>query len=186
MPYEQTIKRVYDVLTEVFDKLDHEFDLKDDLRAYHYDPDEWCIDEILEHITLTSHFLMIVIHNSRDKVLKRAKNQSISDGESDLDDILKIGDPDAFAWIRPEHMEPTHNKPMTEVRELMRQQQRECLQLLADMPNGEGALHQVRMSVQALGKLDIYQWLFFLAQHAHRHQVEIDRIKMKWRQLKSR
>jgi hypothetical protein len=38
------------------------------------------------------------------------------------------------------------------------------------------------MSVQELGKLDVYQWLFFLAQHAQRHAIEIQRIQAQWEQ----
>jgi hypothetical protein len=180
MPYQSTIQQVNTKLTETFDHLDYYFDLSEEIRAYHYSPDEWSIDEILEHITLTSHYLMIVIKNSRDKVLKRVKIQSVIGDESDLETIIRIGDPDAFAWMRPEHMEPTRAKPMNEVRQTMRSQQRECLAILAQLSNGEGSLHKVRMSVQALGKLDVYQWLFFLAQHAKRHTIEIERIFVRW------
>lgn len=97
--------------------------------------------------------------------------------ESDLDSILKIGDPDAFAWIRPEHMEPTRQKLMSEVRAIMKGQREECLQILDQVKAGEGSLHKVRMSVQSLGKLDMYQWLYFLVQHAKRHTVEIERVR---------
>jgi hypothetical protein len=176
-PYQHTIQRVREALQSTFENLDSYFDLAPTLRAYPPKEDEWCIDEILEHITLTSHYLMLVIKNSRDKVLKRAQTQSIAGGESDLEPIIRIGNPDAFPWIRPEHMEPTRTKPMTEVRATMHNQQRECLLILDQLAKGEGSLHKVRMSVQELGKLDVYQWLFFLAQHAQRHSVEIERIK---------
>ncbi|MBZ0286179.1 MAG: DinB family protein [Anaerolineae bacterium] len=179
-PYQQTIRRVGEALQSTFDSLDTCFDLPANIRAYPARPGEWCIDEILEHITLTSHYLMLVIKNSRDKVLKRAKTQTIVPGESDLEPIIRIGDPDAFPWVRPEHMEPTRAKPMAEVRTIMRDQQRECLTILNQLANGEGSLHNVRMSVQELGKLDVYQWLFFLAQHAARHAVEIERIQIQW------
>ena len=176
-PYQYTIQRVREALESTFDTLDSYFDLAPTLRVYPHKEGEWCIDEILEHITLTSHYLMLVIKNSRDKVLKRVQTQPITDGESDLEPIIRIGNPDAFPWIRPEHMEPTRTKPMSEVRATMRDQQRECLLILDKLVNGEGSLHKVRMSVQELGKLDVYQWLFFLAQHAQRHSVEIERIK---------
>ena len=58
----------------------------------------------------------------------------------------------------------------------MSKQVQECLQILDEIKNGEGLLHTVRMSVQDLGKLDMYQWLYFLVQHAKRHIVEIERI----------
>ena len=176
MAYQQTIRHVHTELVDVFAKLDTYFDLDDNTRSIQPMPDEWCIDEILEHITLTNHFLMITLDNSREKVLRRVKSQPIPEGESDLKSIEIISDPDAFAWIRPEHMEPTREQEMSEVRTTMQVQADRCLDILSQIGNGEGALHTVRMSVQDLGKLDMYQWLYFLVQHAKRHMVEIERI----------
>jgi hypothetical protein len=48
-------------------------------------------------------------------------------------------------------------------------QYRECVSILDRLRGGEGALHKVRMSVNESGRLDVYQWLYFLAQHAARH-----------------
>jgi hypothetical protein len=177
MPYQSTIQKVKDALTEASGTLDQYFDLSAEMRAHKPTSDDWSINEILEHVTLTSHFLMMVIRQGRDKALKRAKTQAINEEESDLTPIEHIGHPDAFPWIRPEHMEPTGTKSPEEVRHLMRQQFQECLEILRQMPNGEGSLHQVRMSVQELGKLDMYGWLFFLSQHAKRHSIEIERLR---------
>lgn len=176
MRYQKTILRVRSDLIEVFDLLDTYFDLPQKMRHQQPASNGWSIDEILEHITLTNHFLMITLKNSRDKVLRRAKTQPIRDDESDLNNIQIISDPDAFDWIRPEHMEPTRTKSVIEIHEIMKQQSQECLMILDQIDDGEGSLHRVRMSVQDLGKLDMYQWLYFLVQHAKRHTVEIERI----------
>lgn len=176
MKNQKTILRVKSELIDTFDTLDAFFEIPQSMQQIQPTPNEWSIDEILEHITLTNHFLMITLKNSRDKVLRRSKTQTIPDTESDLDSIKIISDPDAFDWIRPEHMQPTRTKPMTDIRDLMREQMNDCLQILNDVKNGEGALHTVRMSVQDLGKLDMYQWLYFLVQHAKRHATEIERL----------
>ena len=107
MSYQQTIDHVKEALTNVFDRIDKCFQLPLHVRQYRLTDDEWSIDEILEHVTLTNRFLMLVIRKSRDKALRRAKIQAIPDGESELRDIANIAHPDAFPWIRPEHMEPT-------------------------------------------------------------------------------
>jgi hypothetical protein len=180
MPYVETVKRIKSELNQTFDQLDSYFDLQPSLRQIHPAQNEWSIDEILEHITLTSHFLMLTLESSLNTALRRSKTTVIEDTESDLDAIIRISDPDAFAWVRPEHMEPTRLKPMTEVRKTMREQRDECLSVLDQIGNGEGSLHKVRMSVQNLGKLDMYQWLYFLVQHAKRHTVEIERIHEGW------
>lgn len=176
MPYQATIATVAQSLTDVFAAIDACFDLPAECRAYQPLDKGWSIDEILEHITLTNHYLMLVIRRGRDKVLKRAQMQSVTGAESDLEPILHIGDPDTFPWVRPEHMEPTRTQSAQAVRQRMHHQGRECIDILNSMGNGEGSLHRVTMSVQSLGKLDLYQWLYFLAQHAHRHSVEIERI----------
>jgi hypothetical protein len=140
------------------------------------------MDEILEHITLTSQFLMITLRQSLDKVLRRAQTQAIPVGESDLYHIVQISNPDAFAWNRPEHMEPTRQVSSAEVRRIMIALRNECLAILRQINHGEGSLHRVRMSVQNLGKLDMYEWLYFLIQHAQRHIVEMERISSIYQQ----
>jgi hypothetical protein len=157
MAYQNTIARIRNGLVETFTRIDSCFDLPIDNRQYHPSADVWSIDEILEHITLTNHYLMLTLRASCRKALRRAQTTNIPDGESDLDRIVKISNPDAFAWIRPEHMEPTYTKSSDEVRLIMRHQYHECLVLLNSVANGEGTLHKVRMSVQNLGKLDVYE-----------------------------
>lgn len=172
----ETIQRVREELIATFEHLDTFFDLAPDLRQVQPAKDEWSIDEILEHITLTNHFLMLTLKQSLKKVLRRAQEQPLPEGESQLERIKHISDPDAFGWIRPEHMEPTRQVTSDDVRRRMRSQRDECLQILGQIQQGEGRLHRVRMSVQQLGKLDMYEWLYFLVQHARRHVVEIERI----------
>jgi hypothetical protein len=49
----------------------------------------------------------------------------------------------------------------------------ECLIQLERLGNGVGALCRVTMTVNDLGKIDLYQWLYFLAQHARRHLAQL-------------
>lgn len=176
MPFENIVERVKTDLNATFGRLDTFFELPETLRQQPPAQDEWCIDEILEHITLTNHFLMITLKQSLTKVLRRAQEQGIPNDESQLDKIIIVSDPDAFGWIRPEHMEPTRTISSDDVRKKMRIQKEECLEILYQIRHGEGALHRVRMSVQDLGKLNMYEWMYFLVQHARRHIVEIERI----------
>ena len=175
-PYQTTIQTVRRQLTTSFDALDARFDLSEAVRQHRPAAEAWCIDDILEHVSLTSHYLLIIIRKGVTKACKRAATQAIPDGESDLQTIEIIGHPDTFAWLRPDHMEPTRAVSSAAVQATLRQQRAECLALLEQMGQGEGSLHTVRMSVQALGKLDMYQWLAFLALHARRHDIEIGRI----------
>src|SRR5204862_387888 len=90
---------------------------------------------------------------------KGTKPLTFPDGESNLIRLDIIGERGSFGWVRPEHMEPTGMPTSGEVRARMRQQVGECLDLLTRMANGEGALCKVSMSVNDLGKIDLYQWL---------------------------
>jgi len=173
-PYNHTIERVRAALTGTFAEADIWFDRPEPLRSFRPSDGGWTIDEILEHITLTSHFLMIVIRNSTRKALKRAAEATIPLRESDLDLLEPIGRRGTFTWARPEHMIPTGTVPGEEVRKTMREQLTECLGFLDQLSGGEGSLFKVRMSVNDSGKLDVYQWLYFLAQHARRHIAQME------------
>ena len=182
--YDKIIDSVGTALANTFDELDQRFDHPQAVRAYHPQDGGWAIDEILEHITLTSYFLLLVIRKSTEKSLKRAQTQQIEPiTENHLEKLEPISDTNAFPWLRPEHMEPARAKSLAEVRETMREQQQECLEILAKLGNSAGSLHKVRMSVQDLGKLDVYQWLYFLAMHAKRHIAQIKTVENEYRQF---
>ena len=70
-------------------------------------------------------------------------------------------------------MEPT-GTASAEVRARLHQQLGECMIVLEQIGGGVGALCRVTMTVNGLGKIDLYQWLFFLAQHARRHLAQFD------------
>jgi hypothetical protein len=185
-PYSSTIERVRTALNQTFGEIDRWFDRPEALRAYKPGGGGWSIDEVLEHVTLTSHFLLIVIRQSAEKGLKRAaRGTPIPEGESDLDLLEPIGRRGSFSWSRPEHMIPTGTVPSREVRERMDAQYRECVDILDRLRGGEGALHKVRMSVNGSGKLDVYQWLYFLAQHAARHIDQMRENEAEWKRLRN-
>jgi hypothetical protein len=140
-------------------------------RLLHRPPyaDAWNAAEHLEHVSLVNHFLLLTIGKGVAAALRRARSQPVPAGESDLARLVPIADPAAFPWEPPGHMIPTGTKPVAEVREILAGQRGRCLELLARMGNGEGRLCSYSMSVNRLGRLDMYQWLFFLVQHGRWH-----------------
>ncbi len=74
-------------------------------------------------------------------------------------------------------MIPKGGNSSEQIRRNMQEQTRECLEILEQLGRGEGALHKVRMSVNESGRLDIYQWLYFLAQHARRHLGQMQEVE---------
>ena len=168
MPYTQTVLKVRNSINETFTEIYPWFEQSPGALGYRPTDTGWTIGEILEHITLTSHFLLIVATNGCAKALKHAQSRAIEDSESDLTKLAVIGTRGTFPWIRPEHMEPK-GKALSEVLTTMRSQQEQCVQILEKLKNGEGSLFKVTMSVNHLGKIDLYQWIYFIGQHAKRH-----------------
>lgn len=181
MPYSQTIQTVKQTLIETYHLLNVWFEKPEQALLYQPRNQGWSIQEVLEHITLTNYYLLIIIRKGRDKALKRvASGEKVEKGESDLEILLPIGQIGSFYWNRPEHMVPTGTVSIAEIKKKFDEQYQECLQILDSMTQGEGSLYKVRMSVQNLGKIDMYQWLYFLVLHQKRHLSQIERVWKEW------
>lgn len=165
-----TIATVRDTLVDIFARLDAWCARPAERLLYRpaYQ-DAWSVAEHLEHVALVNHFLLLTIGKGVATALRRARTQAIPAGESDLARLVSIGDPDAFPWEPPGHMMPRGAKQPEEVREVLELQLGQCLELLERMGRGEGRLCSFRMSVCDLGRLDMYQWLYFLARHGLWH-----------------
>ncbi len=85
----------------------------------------------------------------------------------------QIGAYGAFEWIRPEHMEPKGELSLNEIRNLIFQQYHECLNYLELMKGGEGLLYRTTMTVNELGKINVYEYIYFLSLHAQRHITQM-------------
>ncbi|MFD2718549.1 DinB family protein [Hymenobacter monticola] len=167
-------------LETAFNRLAKWFEAPSSLRAYRPASGGWAIDEILEHVALTNHYLLILIEKGAAKALKNVHSLNL-EAElavrcSEPNKLKEIANPQAFAWVRPEHMEPRGLKTGPEVAAALRQQLRACQQVLTRLPNGEGVLYRTTMTVNALGKIDVYDFVHFLAKHAERHLVQIQNV----------
>ena len=181
MPFQSTIASVQDVLESTFTQVDEWFDQPAELLKFQPTQGNWSIAEVLEHISLTNHFLMLTLKKQAIVALRRARNgKSIAPVEPDLSRVDIIGQRGSFDWVRPEHMEPTGTASSDVVRETLRTQLDECLELLASIKHGEGTLVTITMSVNQLGKIDLYQWLYFIGQHARRHLQQMDSIRIEY------
>lgn len=180
MPLEQTLTNLKRELIRTFAVVDEWFDREHPLRCHNPFPGAWNINEVLEHIMLTNHYLLIIIDNARTKALAKSQGASVSiefpsDYSLGSEAMLQIADPDAFPWQRPEHHQPTGKVGLYEVRREIRNQLNKCLITLDYLPNGEGILHRTTMNVNNLGKLDVYQYLYFLMLHAQRHLRQMEK-----------
>src|SRR5262245_41673191 len=122
MPYERTVGAVRQALREIFADVDGWFDRPAGLRSFRPASGGWSVDEVLEHVTLTNHFLMLTLRKGVAIALRRAARTAPAEGESDLQRLEVIGRRGSFGWVRPEHMEPTGKPGAEEVRATLRRQ----------------------------------------------------------------
>lgn len=138
----------------------------------------WSVRQVLEHVVLTNHYLLLLIVKGKKLALKKSAGTEPAvfpkDYDATLEKLKVIGEHGSFEWMRPAHMEPAGTFAPMEVRLLLQYQLAKCLAILRDLPHGEGLFHTTTMSVNALGKLDVYQYIYFLAMHMKRHNTQME------------
>ncbi len=186
MDIKSLLTEIRNHLTNTFETIDTWFDKESDILRFRPQNCGWTIDEILEHIGLTNHFLLILIEKGIRKALQNATKQDLNAALDDYvfqrDKLTEVGLHRSFPWIRPAHMEPTGKKPLLETRLQLKEQLAQCLHCLEQLPNGEGVLHTTTMTVNDLGKIDVYEYIYFLAQHGQRHLMQMARIEAEFRE----
>jgi hypothetical protein len=179
-----TLTRLRNELINTFAELDGWFNVNDRLLKYHPINGGWSISDILEHISLTNHYLLILIRKGTAKAVQKAKGSNFQDEllgyELNWEVLRKIGEHRSFEWIRPEHMQPKGEFELTEIKSRLNSQLQETLGYLEQMPNGEGVLHKTMMTVNGLGKIDVYHYIYFLAQHIKRHITQMQKIEIEF------
>jgi len=155
--------------------------LERDEAHLHYRPADggWSSMQVLEHIMLTSHFLLIIIDKGAAKAMRRALTVPIREDWEDYSFVSNALDEIAihksFAWDRPLHMEPMGNLSLSAVRTTILEHFSRCEAYLDLLKHGEGTLYLTTMSVNGIGKLDVYQYIYFLILHAKRHLTQLQR-----------
>lgn len=181
MNINEVITSVKDNLNNTFDAIDKWFDKNEEVRNYKPKNGGWNINEVLEHIALTNHFLLILINKGTEKALLNPNKLNLQEELKNYDFLLgkltEVGLHQSFTWIRPEHMEPKGEKTLSEVRMQLKEQVQLCISNLSRLKNGEGVLYKTTMSVNNLGKIDVYQYIYFLAQHGQRHITQMEKIE---------
>jgi hypothetical protein len=159
---------------------------EEDSRYLTYQPVDggWSAVQILEHIALTSHYLLLLIDKASIKAQQRAQRMPVT---MDWDkyvlvpaELEAIGIHKSFVWIRPEHMKPVGNVAVDDLRDRINGQFIRCDAHLNKLKNGEGTLCATTMTVNGIGKLDVYQYIYFLALHARRHLKQLEENKMEY------
>ncbi|HYF02371.1 MAG TPA: DinB family protein [Patescibacteria group bacterium] len=179
MNIQSIIHEINELLKTTFAEIETWFDKDSEVRAYKPKSGGWTINQILEHIALTNHFLLILIDKATAKSLKNSHNLDLQtelpNYEFHRDKLDEVGLHKSFEWIRPEHMEPKGEKSLEQVKEQLQSQLEQCQNALKLLKNGEGVLSKTTMTVNNLGKIDVYEYIYFLAQHGQRHITQMQK-----------
>lgn len=185
---EDIINRIRNELVSTFDEVVAWFEVEENLLDYKPKKIRWSIRQILEHISLTNRFLLILIRKATAKSLAKAKTTDFSyildSYNFSYTALHQIGEYNSFAWNRPDHMEPTGELDNKTIKIRLGDQVNECLKCLDDLKNGEGVLYNTMMSVNNLGKIDVYHYIYFLVQHAKRHITQMEKVKGEFKSVK--
>lgn len=179
MEIKEVIVDVRLFLTDTFNRVDTWFEKSPEVLNYKPRSGGWDNAQVLEHIGLTNHFLLILIDKGTNKALQNVNKLDLQNELANYsfskDKLTEVGLHQSFEWIRPEHMEPMGKLSLPEVRQQLKQQLSQCLDCLEKLKNGEGALYKTTMTVNSLGKIDVYEYIYFLAQHGQRHITQMEK-----------
>ena len=146
--------------------------------------EEWNIDQVLEHVLLANHYLLILIEKGRKKALKktdRLKIKQILDSyELSNPRLEEIGINNSFKWKCPDHMIPSGKRSLDHIQHEVMKQKSLLLENLHLLNCGEGVMYKTYMSVHSLGRLDVYQYIYFLLKHMQRHIQQMLRIESEY------
>lgn len=172
-----------DSIEAVFGTVDQYFELPENVLVHRLNDSSWSIREVLEHIALANHYLMLTLSKHQDKADRRAKNsQEVEMSQIDWEHMRLIGQRGSFVWPHPEHMTPSGKVDSGEVQARIADQKNRLLESLDQMQDGRGLLCSIKMSVQSLGKINLYQWMYFIVLHAQRHVQQIEEIVEHWKE----
>jgi hypothetical protein len=171
-------------LTQTFDEMFKWFNIDKELMHYAPNNKGWSIRKILEHVSLTNHYLLMLISKGTKKALERSRKEDYSgilvDYDLDWQRMKVIGQHNSFEWSRPGHMEPRGRMSPNEIRHELELQLHQCRTHLLKLQHGEGVLYKIMMSVNNLGKIDVYHYIYFLVQHAKRHITQMERVEIEF------
>jgi hypothetical protein len=170
---------------DAFARVDSWFDQLASLQNFVPRDQGWTVEEILNHIGLTNHYLLILIEKGTTKAVANVQGHDLltemTDYQFPREKLAAIGTLHAFPWQRPEHMEPrAYPRALPVVRQQLHNQLAQLLTCLGRLAHGEGLQYQTTMSVNGLGKLNVYEYVYFLAQHARRHLTQMQDNETEW------
>jgi DinB superfamily len=148
----------------------------DDRLAFRPANGGWSNAEIAEHVVLVNRYLLILVEKIARKCAARASRGDRPPAHPPRTEHLEKLARREFDWRSPEHMLPKRTESSAVVAAALEEQRTRCARMIAELGQGEGSLHTIRMSVVGDDdRLDLYQFILVIALHAERHARAMER-----------
>lgn len=173
---------------ELFAEVDAWFDKPEALQEFKPANGGWNVHQNLEHLWFANFFLLTSINKAKRKALKKAEEVSIEDIFYSVEQLIKleeIGVHNGFKWRHRANTSPSREGRinLVEVRDTLKEQLAQILDTLDSLQDGQGTLVKTTISVNDIGKLDVYEFIYFLALHSKRHIEQMTKIEQEFNRL---
>jgi len=137
--------------------------------------DRWSSAEVAHHVTLTNHYLLILVRKIAERSRARIAGGAVFPAHPPRFGAIEAIAQHERRWQHPEHMTPSPEVPLSASIEQLVHDRAACLEVLDEHPAGEATLHTVRFSVLGEARFDAYQFLAVIRWHALRHLAQVRR-----------
>jgi len=174
MTIQNIISTINKELISAFALLDRTFDEKKEF--LHFCSGGKSVLQLLDHVTTINHGLLLMISEGASAARSNAETIKVTDNRSEYElcsSMLEEMDLTTH-WTKPAEY-TTENESLHQLRFRLRYQLGECFDHLDLLKNGEGMLHEIEVN-EAIGKLDVYHCIYFIALHTRRQARQIEKL----------
>lgn len=174
MTIEQTISQIRKELIRSISALDAWFDKDDALFARKLHGSTKTVRDLMEDVVLANRHLLNIIDRARMGSRIDAHDPPVKDYLVFSQEIDRELTENVFTWpIENPIFKPSS---LEQVRYEIREQLDRCLIHLELLMEGQTSAFQTEFSLGAIGRLDIYQSIYFLALHVRRILGQLDSV----------
>jgi hypothetical protein len=169
-------------LTSAFNRMFDVFAVREDVLYHQPSNGGWSIHQVLEHVVLANHFLLRIVNKQTDKAMQLTK--AIDKGNIaqtymlDANKLKKMELTGSYVWVPQRYTEPTGDIPLLQIKMSLHDHMNQSLELLEN-----DKLLEALVKTYEAGKIDALHYLYFMAQHMHRHLEQVQRLKQEFNQL---
>lgn len=169
-------------LISAFNRMLDVFAIREDVLYYQPSNGGWNIYQVLEHVALANHFLLLIVNKQAERAVQLAnmvnKRNNTQPYVLDRNKLNRMELTGSYIWVPQRYTEPAGDMPLLQIKMTLHDQLNQVLELL----NDDKALEAIERTY-VTGKIDALHYLYFLVQHMQRHLGQVERLKQEFSQL---